>query len=177
MMAAILPLALSTLFCGAGRAQSTTGLRHEARAPLPISQREINECAASLEAVRIVIIDSTGLRGKNEELKPYLNRVSAALPGEAPATYRERVRQYVQVIDDAARATKRIRVVLAISDQSLANATLWKRAARDAGYLAIRAKRTDLAGATGDAKRLGHEFSETILVVLSLLDSLRDARP
>jgi hypothetical protein len=149
-----------------------------------VTQRQINDFAASLERCRRTVVVAPGLRNPGETLPAYISRVAARLPREDSSSYHVRVKSYIDALAAAADSTASARVMPALKDVGAANSSLWRRAARDLSYLpkrmvqvrtAARAVFTNPAGAAPQA--LASEMLTTLQLVLDAYSNLRDARP
>ncbi len=152
-----------------------------------LTQRRINDYSAALEKCRRSLLVSPGLRKQGETLPAYILRIAARLPGEDSAGYLKRENSYIDILQEASDSTASARVVPALKDTSAANVTLWKRAARDLGYLPKRMAQVRSAEGSasvqpaaqhgGPAPALATEMLTTIQLVIDAFSNLRDARP
>jgi len=160
-------------------------LRAAADPPRPIAQHRINEMAASLLRAHLALIEDPGLRFSGEHLDAYMERIAAPLPGEPEARYRVREESYVAAINQAADAENLCASFPALHDASAANVKLWQQAVKSSVHLGVRAAHVRAAwiacrqpGMGHEAsKRLGIEMAQTVLVIKSAYEALRDAHP
>lgn len=159
-----------------------------AQAPISVTQRQINEQAAALERARRAVAEDSGMRRPGEPLNGYLARLSVPSAHEAPAAYRKRIEGYLALFHRAAEATASARSVpTKLKDSSAGNRRTWETTSRALGFLPKRTETLSLAwrplqsasagAGPEDRKRFASELSETMHLVITGLDGLRDARP
>jgi hypothetical protein len=149
-----------------------------------VSQRRINDYAAALERCRRSLLVEPSLRTIGETLPAYISRVTSPLPHEDRPHYQSRLNSYIDALELAAESTVPARSIPPLRDSSSANSTLWRRAARDLGYLPKRMVQVramaNTAFSNPDAVRyhaVGSEILTTLQLVLDAYNNLRDARP
>jgi hypothetical protein len=155
-----------------------------AKTPLPLTQPRINEFAAALDRVVRALVDDTGLRRPQEPLPTYLNRIAIPLPKETPSQYVSRTEGYLRSLEQASQATAPLRRLPPIQDTNPANRARWRRLTHTLSLLPRRIaklraawKRESRHSPKPVPKTLGQEFAQTLNIVLSARDGLRDARP
>src|SRR5579871_6667911 len=165
----------------------------------PLTQRRINEYAASLQRARLALIEDTGLRRPQEPLTAYFARIVAACPGETAQTYAARIRGYVAALLMAAKETTPLRAMPALGDNDAANREQWLRTVKALRLLPLsigQARATwqrlqkqtppvnrqdrpssNLAIDSVAGRRLGAELTQATELILVAYNALRDARP
>ncbi len=164
-----------------------------------VTQRRINDWAASLEQVRFMLVEDTGLRRPNETLHVYLYRLAQPLPAETPAQYAARIDKYLAAFTQASAATIAARRMPILRDNRADNQRLWQRVVRSITLLPARIRKMQtvwsrtrkflLSGSSGtkqnrissyngvNSAAIGSELEQTLDVVIEARSALRDARP
>lgn len=150
-----------------------------------ITQRHINDFAAALDRCRRSILETSGLRAPGEPLPAYLNRIVMPLHGETMANYRVRITGLIGALESAADSTQEARTVPALRNTTQANTALWRRTAKDLGYLPKRMVHVNSAWQSAsksktppaDAKTLASEILQTLQLIIDAYTNLRDALP
>ncbi len=149
-----------------------------------VSQRKINEMAASLDRCRRTLIETPAIRQQGETLPAYIQRISAPLVGESKTGYLKRVSSYVRALARTANETASFRVPPTLKHADAANQSLWQRATRDISYLPKRMDHVAAAWSHAEqhtepeqTKALATEILETVQLMIDAYTNLRDAAP
>lgn len=110
----------------------------QAQKPAEWNQRRINEYAAMLDHAVYKIIAEPGLRLKDEPLPPYLARLVAPQPKEAPPVYQARVQGYVALISQLGKAIAPLHKVPQLQDASEANKRRWREIAMNSAIVTMK---------------------------------------
>jgi len=168
---------LMCLFLACSRAAS-------AQSGPAVSQRRVNDYAASLERCRREILETPHLRLAGEPLPAYLARVCTLLPGEAKTAYLNRVSGYVRSVAIAVDSTESARVLPTLKHADSSNLALWTRAVRDLGYLPkrmtfVRAawRGAELQTDPAHCSELATQMLQTLQLMIDAYSNLRDAEP
>jgi hypothetical protein len=176
-------IAIAGLFAAVMAAASPG--RALAAGPRTVAQFRINEWAAGLLRAHRALIEDPGLRLPGEPLEVFTERIAAPLPGETEARYRERVDSYVASVQRAADVHRLCVALPVLHDTDASNVALWRKAVEASGHLHFRAakvRETWLAFRhrrpnRTETRRLGMEIAQTLLVLKTAYEALRDARP
>ncbi len=131
----------------------------------PLTQNRINEFAASCQTCQMAF---SGLKGTPK-------------PGETPPQFAARVESYVSALDKLARQLQPLKKPLSIHNAQLENMTQWKKVTVEISHLPTAT--SDIRAAWhvyklgGDQHQLGSKLMTALLLVQSVLNALRDARP
>lgn len=163
-------------------------------APLPITQRDINIMAASVEDARSALIDNAGLRQTGEDLNVYLRRIALPLQGETPTNYKTRIRRYLDLLSRSVEAARSRNHLPILRDAGPANRALWERTIRALQQFPGRVAHTQAAwqqvehaskvstnrvstNKNVNAAHFDAELAQTVSLLIAIDDGLRDARP
>ncbi|HEV2474650.1 MAG TPA: hypothetical protein VGS41_18385 [Chthonomonadales bacterium] len=181
----IVPIAALTLASGLAAPRAVASPPR----PLPVAQHLINEAAAALEQARFTLVDSPGLRAKNEPLAAYVTRTLAVRQGETPAETASRFMDVVRMLDTAAVRTRWARTMPQLADNSYDNRGLWKRITLRLSELPIQVHRLRTDAETIEklartsrqkievAPAVSAEVTQALLTITEALDALKDALP
>jgi hypothetical protein len=153
--------------------------------PHRMTQRRINELAATLLRAHRALIEEPGIRRADERLEAYMSRIAAPLPGETDAHYREREEGYVSAVERAAAYRGLLATRPTLRDRSVANLADWSRAEKVAAALPAAAARVRAAWISdrrgrpgaGETARLAGGLTEAVLLLKTAFEALRDAQP
>ncbi len=147
-----------------------------------LTQRGLNELAASLLRTHLLVIEQPGLRLPQEALPAYFQRLLAAQPGEKPAARTARIESYLSSMLQSTESTSDARKTPSLHNVSPANRELWMQITQ---YLSDLPG--DLRKAMGSWKREAHAqaglketpeaFAKFFWHVQNAYAALRDARP
>ena len=98
----------------------------QARKPVELNQRHINEYAAMLDHVVYKIIAEPGTRLKDEPLPSYLARLVVPQAKETPEHYRGRVQGYLALLSQLGRAISPLHKAPQLQDTSTVNRQRWQ---------------------------------------------------
>jgi hypothetical protein len=158
-----------------------------------LSQRRINELAASLQRARLALIENTGLRRPQEPLLAYFLRIVEIGSGEADQAYQARIKGYMETLTVAEKDTASLRTLPTLRHNAPANQRQWQQAigalhllpARIQKIRALwqalqqkeRAQQQEQANRQSPYRRLGMEFTQAMELILVAYNALRDAEP
>ncbi len=179
----VLSAGLACLLCRPSQARQN--------AAAPLSQRGINEMAASVEQARRTLLDDAHLRRPGEDLSAYLRRVALPLPAETKPQYFTRVGAYVTALEQSAGGTRTGRRMPALRDADAFNQEQWTRAVRALQILPARVLKTQAAwrrvqasydpaapdGLQGAQMQFAAQMEQTVQVVIASDDALHNAKP
>ena len=151
------------------------GLKACADAPVTLTQRKINGIAAKIEQALSAILETPKLRRSNESIRSYCQRLTARSTNEVTEQYRKRLTQYADSIERAVPSGMTGGKLPALAETSAVNQARWKRLAKAFSYLPVRVKKVRTALASG--QNVAPELEQTLALLLSARDELRDARP
>jgi hypothetical protein len=160
-----------------------SGVMGQAATP-SLTQRKINEMAATLERARLALIEDTGLRQAQEPLPIYLNRLVLPQSGEARVAYNARIEGYLKALGRTIAATAPARHAIDPRHADAANRQCWQRATQALNLLPLRMDKLQRAwreakerDRTTGTVELGPELTQTLGLVIAAYSALRDARP
>jgi hypothetical protein len=159
--------------------------QEKGKTPSPLTQQRINEFAAALDRAVRTLVDDAGLRHPQEPLPAYFKRIVVLLPTETPTQYGVRLEGYLRNLEQSAQATGSLRKTPPLQDTTPANQARWQRIVHTLSLLPARIKKLRAVyrrershKLPANAPRtLAQEFHQTLILVLSARDNLRDARP
>ncbi len=146
-----------------------------ADAPVTLTQRKINSIAAKVEQALSDILETPQLRRPNESIHAYCQRLTARRPNEVTDQYKKRLIQYADSIGRAMPVVLTDGKLPALAETAVTNQARWKRLTKTFGTLPLRMKklRTAIAG----SQPVASELEQTLALLFSARDELRDARP
>ncbi len=146
-----------------------------ANTPVTLTQRKINGMAAKIEQALIDILETPNLRRPNEPIRTYCQRLTAHRPNEVTDQYKKRLTEYADSIERAVPSGMTDGKLPALSETSAANQARWQRLTKTFGYLPVRLKK--LRAAIAGRQPTASEIEQTLSLLFSARDELRDARP
>jgi hypothetical protein len=151
------------------------GVKGRADAPILLTQRKINAMAAKIENALSAILEVPKLRRPNEPLPDYCRRLTDRIHGEVTADHKKRLIGYTESLAQALPREIAGSSRLGLADQSAANQARWGRLTRTFGYLPGRLKK--LRAVIAEGKPAAGELEQTLALLTSARNELRDARP
>lgn len=160
-----------------------------------LTQRQINALAAALQRAHRALVEETGLRHQEEPFEAYFTRIAAPLSGETPAPYKKRIEGYLSALERASQASAAFRSVPHLQDTSPENQRCWRDVAHPLRFLPGRLVKTQAAWRREQAAKktpptprhpgpdppgssdLGSELAQTLRLINSASEALRNARP
>lgn len=148
-----------------------------------ITQRRINEMAATLQRAQKALIEETRLRKNNEYLDKYFARIALQLPGEKLDRYDSRIEGYLHSLSDAEKTTRELHAQPTLHDKSDGNRKLWEVVSVSLSSLPVKMEKLKLSWkqtksvASGKGSSLGAELTQTLRFIKTAYDALRNARP
>lgn len=159
-----------------------------------MSQRGINEMAASVEQARRILLDDAHLRRPGEDLSAYLRRVALPLAAETKQQYFARMGAYVAALGESADATRAGRRMPILRDTGAFNQEQWTRAVRAMQILPARVLKTqaawrrvqagyDVHGSSASnaplitQMQLSAQIEQTVQVIIASDDALHNVKP
>ena len=144
-----------------------------------LSQRRINEYAASLLTAERALLEAPRLRQPDEPLPAYLRRLTLPLPNESEPQRRTRINGYFAALAKAITETAGLRKVPTLCDADAANLKTWKTASAAIAALprCLQSLRADFKREKTAPDALPTELTQTIFALHAAREALRDARP
>lgn len=144
-----------------------------------LSQRRINECAASLLTAERALLETPRLRLPNEPLPVYCRRLVLALPNETEARRKARISGYFAALAKAADQTAELKIAPPLCDSSPENQKRWQTVSASVAALprCLRSLRADFQREKAAPDALSTELIQTLYAVHAAKEALRDARP
>ena len=147
-----------------------------------LTQRGINELAASLLRTHRLIVEEPGLRLPQEALPAYFQRLLSAQPGEKTAARKARIEVYLNSMHQSTESSSDARKTPSLHNVSPANRELWTQITQYLSDLpgdlrkAIATWRREAAGSSG-LKESSEAFARFFWHVQNAYAALRDALP
>ena len=145
----------------------------------PLSQRRINESAASLLTAERAVLEAPRLRQPNEPLPDYCRRLVLTLPQETEAQRRTRINGYFAELEKATAQTATLRTVPPLCDSTPENRKRWRTISVSLSDLprCLRRLHADLTREKSAPAALPTELTQTLYALHAAKEALRDARP
>lgn len=148
---------------------------------IAITQRCINQWAASADDVRHALIVDTGLRLPGEQLDAYLRRIAQPLLHEPPQAYKKRIESYFTIFQKANNDLGIIRTIPALQNRTSANLRTWQQIVLDVRSLPRQLKYLQLDwrqhNTVQGRQHFAVQFDAVTNLYLTLYNLLRNALP